>query len=545
MPTFPAHRLDRRRFLQLATSAAAWVARSADAAPPNTLPRLLYSNDTTNITSCTSPWRKSKGGISDESLRATIREAAGVDVHLLQPGLGWIPWWDSEVYSPKQHYGEFLPAHGIQKLNSFGKYLLQGGDLVRTLTDECAKEAILPFVSYRLNDGHHTRGLKESLKTGIPDQGMSRHYWENLDRYRIGKDPSNWDEAVFDWSIPAVRDHKAALITELCETHDFAGLELDFLRHWVRFSTERTPAEVRADLTTEFVKKIRAALDLKTWQGRKRWLGVRVPACLDLHADQGVDLVRWVKEAGIDFINLSHSYFTIQDDAVAQVRALLPDIPVYVEMTHTTLTGKALAGSGTQPYLRTTDAQFYTTAHLAYQQGATGVSLFNFAYYREHSHPGIGPFHEPPFHVLPHLKDREFVARQPHWYFLTAGRKDPVLGAMPLPVELQPGKPHTFHLRTAPTSAHTRDGLLRFRATEPIADRAFEVSLNGQPLATTPFVAKPIDHPYDAWLGEANEHTCFTVPRSTVKTGINDIEILLKTGTPAPLIYLDLTLPVR
>jgi len=36
-------------------------------------------------------------------------------------------------------------------------------------------------------------------------------------------------------------------------------------------------------------------------------------------------------------------------------------------MTHTTLTGKALGGSGTQPYLRTTDEQFYTTAHLAYK----------------------------------------------------------------------------------------------------------------------------------------------------------------------------------
>lgn len=541
--------MNRRFFVRSGMAALAgttWV--KARAETPVSLPCVLFSNDTTNITSCVSPWRDPKEGFTDDHLRSTIREAAGAAagaaVHMLQPGLGWIPWWKSELYSAKAHYEDFLGAYGLKKPNAFGRYLLAGGDLVRALSDECGRLGVDPFISFRLNDGHHTRELKHSLETGKPDQAMSRHYWENLDAYRIGGDVSNWDEAVFDWAIPGVRDHKAALIAELCDTHEFAGLELDFLRHWTRFSTERTTARQRADLTTEFVKGVRAALDRKTWRDRPRWLGARVPAHLDIHPDQGIDLVRLVKEAGVDFINLSYSYFTIQDDAVERVRRLLPDTPVYVEMTHTTLTGKALSGSGTQPYLRTTDEQFYTTAHLAYEQGATGLSLFNFAYYREHSLPDLGPFHEPPFHVLAKLKDRDFLARQSQWYFLTAGRKDPVLATMQLPVLVQRNAPATFHLRASPTAHHTRDGLLRFRAKEPIADREIEVRLNGSLLSSAPFVAKPIDHPYDVWLGEPDEVVCFQVPRELVRKGSNEIEFLLRTGIRVPLIWLDLILPV-
>ncbi|MCB1090798.1 MAG: hypothetical protein KDL87_04660, partial [Verrucomicrobiae bacterium] len=366
--------MKRRALLRLAPHAAfAPVVRLAGAAPEALpLPKILYSNDTTNILSCTAPWRDRKAGLRDEDLRQTIREAAGVDVHLLQPGLGWIPWWKSSLYSAESHYQDFLGSFGPVKPNSVGRYLLARGDLVNTLAEECGNQRILPFVSYRLNDGHHVRSLKAALADGKPDQSMSRFYWENYPTCRVGPDPTNWDEGVLDWSFPKVRQNKEDLITELCRTHAFAGLELDFLRHWIRFSPERSTPDERRTITTEFVRRIRIALDESQWNGHRRWLGVRVPADLDIHPEQGVDLTALVREAGIDFVNLSHTYFTIQDDSVRRARALIPDTPIYLEMTHTTLTGKALAGSGTQPYLRTTAEQFYTTAHLAYEQGATG-----------------------------------------------------------------------------------------------------------------------------------------------------------------------------
>ena len=536
--------LNRRRFLRTAAALPLWLrAGAADVERNPAPPRVLYSNDTTNILSCVSPFRDRKDGFTDAHLRASISEAQGVDIHLLQPGLGWIPWWNSRIYSPVDHYVKFLGEYGATQLSPIAKYLLAGGDMVRTLVEHCRRLGVQPFVSYRLNDGHHVRNLAQALKRGRPTPDMSRHYWENYPRYRLGPDASDWDQGVFDWTIPEVREHKAAFIRELCEDYAIAGLELDFLRHWNRFPRERTTVAQRRAITTEFVRGIREMLDRTQRGGARRTLCLRVPARLDIHDEQGIDLPALVA-AGVDFVTLSWSYFTVQDDSVRRVKAAIPGTPVYVEMTHTTLTGRALAGSGTQPYLRTTDAQFHTTAHLAYEHGAAGVSLFNFQYYREHSLPALGPFTEPPFPVLPGLKDRAFVARQPHWYFLTAARKDPVLGDQPLPAMLTRGQPHTFHLAMALTPEHRREGLLRVRADASIADRDLAVRCNGAALEKTAHVAKPLPHPYDAFLGAAEEFQCFRCPASGVVSGNNRVDVEVKKGRGVRLIYLEAIFPV-
>ena len=539
--------MTRRRFLQTAavsplllqTAALRAATDDARAEPP----RVLYSNDTTNILSCVSPFRDPKDGFTDEHLRASISEARGADVHLLQPGLGWIPWWKSRIYSPKDHYVKFLGEHGVTKQSAVARYLLAGGDMVRTLVDHCGSIGVKPFVSYRLNDGHHVRGLAQALKEGRPTPDMSRHYWENYARYRLGPDPADWDQGVFNWMIPEVREHKFALIRELCENYAIAGLELDFLRHWCRFPPDGTTPEQRGAVTTDFVKRIRDVLDKTQRGGLRRTLCIRVPAKIDIHDEQGIDLAALVA-AGVDLVTLSWSYFTFQDDSVRRAKKLIPDTPIHVEMTHTTLTGKAFAGSGTQPCLRTTDAQFHTTAHLAYSQGAAGVSMFNFQYYREHTSPKLGPFNEPPFHVLPKLKDRDFLARQPHWYFLTAARKDAILGVQPLPALLSRDEPHTFHIEMAPTPHHQRDGVLRLRSDEAIADRAITVRFNGVVLNKAAHVEKPLPHPYAAFLGKPDEFQCFVCPAAGLVAGTNRIEVTVTKGMRVRVIYVDVTLPV-
>jgi len=65
--------------------------------------RTIYSNDTTHILSCKMPWRNQKDPFTDADLVHSITEAAGVDAHFLQPGLGWIPWWKPKIYSPQEH----------------------------------------------------------------------------------------------------------------------------------------------------------------------------------------------------------------------------------------------------------------------------------------------------------------------------------------------------------------------------------------------------------------------------------------------------------
>ena len=75
--------------------------------------KVLFSNDTTNIESCPSAIKKRGEPFTDSNLRASVAETAGkgIDVHLLQPGLGWVPWWQSEVLPMKRHV-EWLKSQG-------------------------------------------------------------------------------------------------------------------------------------------------------------------------------------------------------------------------------------------------------------------------------------------------------------------------------------------------------------------------------------------------------------------------------------------------
>jgi hypothetical protein len=535
--------LTRRRLLQAAATTPLWLnSIPGEAESAADLPPVFYSNDTTNITSCVSPWRNPKDGFTDDHLRASITEAKGAGVHLLQPGLGWIPWWKSKLYSASDHYETFLGQFGETRHNAYARHLLAGGDLVRTFIDQCRTLGVKAFVSYRLNDGHHVRGLPKALAEKRPAHDMSRHFWENYESYRIGPDPADWGQGVFNWAIPAVPAHKLALISELSENYPLDGLELDFLRHWIRFPATGTTVEERRKVTTGFVREIRQMLDRTAGTGPRRTLCIRVPAALSIHDDQGIHLPSLVA-AGVDVVTLSWSYFTFQDESVRRVREIIPDTPVYAEMTHTTMTGKALSGSGTQPYLRTTDEQFYTTAHLAYSQGAAGVSLFNFPYYREHSTPAIGPFTEPPFHVVPKLGNRDFVARQPHSYFLTSARKDPVLPDPILPVMLQRDAPEIRFIEMALVPGHHCVGVLRLRSDEDIADRELEVSLNGTPLKEIPFVAELLPHPYQAYTGRAEEIRCYACPVELTRKGANEISLSLQKGIRVRVIYLEILFP--
>ena len=61
--------------------------------------KLLYNNDTTNTVGVSSPWHEEGEPFREEMLAASIEEVAGtgVDAYMLSPGMGWVPWWQSEV----------------------------------------------------------------------------------------------------------------------------------------------------------------------------------------------------------------------------------------------------------------------------------------------------------------------------------------------------------------------------------------------------------------------------------------------------------------
>ncbi len=237
--------------------------------------RVLYNNDNTNVR-CVSPWHGEGEPFREEHLVASIAETAphGVDVHLLSPGLGWVPWWQSEVYP--DHYEWWMQRTGLTP-DPIGQYVLDGGDMVRVLIDTCRRCGMAPMVSYRLNDTHHQENYDErNEKSSL----CSRFYVEHPE-YRIDPDHKRhrgyYKRRGMNWAVPEVREHKFRLIEELCTKYDLDGLELDFLRDDTLFRLDETTEDQRVGIVTEFVARIREALDRGSKAGQRRSLGVRIP----------------------------------------------------------------------------------------------------------------------------------------------------------------------------------------------------------------------------------------------------------------------------
>ena len=510
------------------------TAKTRPAKPPF---KVLYSNDFTN-TGIVAPWHEKGEPYDPDHLRASVREAKGASVHLLQPAHGAVPWWPSKLYTLEEHHAWWAENFGIDpaKLRYPGvhQYILDGGDPFLDFVGQCREVGQTPFISMRLNDVHHLHHAETPGNTwGI--HSISRFYVQH---------PQWWLGAVgsgLDWSVPEVRQQMFALIEEICGSYDLAGFELDFMR-FPNFFKEDLPAEQRIEIITRFVADVRGLLDRTAKPDQHRWLSARVPCLLEMHAEVGIDLPSIV-DAGVEMINLSPSFFTFQAHEVAKVRRLVPDVAVYLEICHCTMTGQRLTTTGGDNFLflRTTDQQYYTTAHVAYRRGVDGMSLFNFVYYRDHGVAGRGPFNEPPFHVLEHLADPDWLARQPQWYFLAENWFTKSTGQ--LPIRFEKGDAHTFELDMAPTEHQSTDGFFRLLTAEDTSKCRWMAKVNGTTLAPTDYIHKPLDHPYESGMGQPNEYACFRCPRSLVKNGINKIALILEDGGPVTVRYWDLVLP--
>jgi len=518
-----------------ASAAEAKAARPAGKAPF----KLLYNNDATNVWSCNSPFHERGEPITDEAIAGSIDEVAdkGVDAYMLSPGLGHFPWWKSKVVP--DHYQWWMQKTGMAP-DQYGQYLLAGGDWVKVLVERCRKRGMAPFVSLRLNDVHMMEFCGEKH---VRSSWASRFYTEHPEYWLEPDHKTKWpsgysDRRGLNWAEPAVRDYKLSLITELCERYDLDGFELDFLREDVMFRDD-VPMERRVEIITEFVRRVRAVLDRTATPGQRRWLSARVPLELRRWAGPGLDVQRLV-EAGVDMLNCSGSYHTIVVHDLAKIRELAPNAAIYQELTHSAGTIWFIAersGYGTVGHPRTWDAQFYTAAHLAHERGADGISLFNFVYYRSSGRGFEWLEREPPFHVLPHLRDPEWLARQPQHYWLGQWSYLNQLSR-----RIEPGATRTFRFDVAlPEHQLQTTTRLRLHAEDPIDDAEMTVEFNGVELQPTADTSGFLDNPYDRMLSDAPRRRAWLLPLDLVRNGINEVRVTLAKGKqPVKVTWMDM-----
>jgi hypothetical protein len=388
----------------------------------------------------------------------------------------------------------------------------------------------VPFISYRLNDKHLFEYLNDTPPPPHAGNSICQFYVDNPD-YRIGTNINNIYQRVHNWAIPEAREYKFQFIQEICENYDIPGLELDFMRHCSFFRLDETTSSERRQIMTNFVTRVRDLLDRTTPEGEYRWLCVRVPCYIEAYDALGIDLNEMVN-AGVDMVNLSPYYFTDQQGDIAEIVSIIPDTPVYLEMTHTPLKVDAS--------LKTTLEQYYTTANLAYSQGAGGISTFNFQYYRES--PGdVAPYHEPPFNMFEHIGDPNWVANQDHHYFLGAVWNHPPLATRPLPKTFSEGQTDSFTIKMSPEQY--RDGKLRIRAEESLGSSTWSAKFNGNNLSETTDVSEIYYNPYPDAQGGPEDYRAWLVPKEYYQSGDNTIELTLNSGTSAKIIWIDLITP--
>ncbi len=508
---------------------------------------MLYSNDTTNITSCVSPFHQAREPFRAEMLEATVDEVSGlVDAHFLQPGLGMAPMWPSKVLPLEAHYAWIEKRYGV-KPDSFGKFVLGGGDVVKVFIERCRQRGQAAFISFRLNDAHHKEYAdpKPGDKPG-GSIGMSvTPFYVNNPAYRIDPDSPRGADRVLNWAVPEVREQKLMLIRELCENYDLDGLELDFLRFYSYFRPDETPLEQRRAIMTGFVREVRELLDQTARTGRRRWLCARVPCYLPALDVLGLDLQALVA-AGLDMVNASAHYFTTQQHDLAVIRRQTQGAALYFELCHTIWKGeKVTAGYDVFPFRRATREHLHTSAHLAYVHGADGISLFNFAYYRQHGQgEGRGVFGEPPFEALEALRDPQALAQEPQHWFIAQGWRAPGMKPLPVPRQVEAGKLAKFNFDlSAPQDGWKQDARVRIQAAKSLGADEWTATFNGEPLAATDDVSEPFAVPYPSLIAKPDELRAWTIPAERLREGKNSLEVTLREGAPVSIVFVDLAAP--
>lgn len=458
--------------------------------------KVLFSNDFTNSSQIT-PYHSAKEPWSTKVLNGQIDETVGtgIDAHLIQPAHTWVPWWQSKTYPMEKHYTWWQKKYGNLPKTTIHEYIINGGDPMADFIKHCKEENMPAFISLRLNDGHHLPNVMvPNNRTG--PHAICKFYGENP-KYRIDPKKNIW---VQNWAYSPVRIYKLKLIEEICQ-YNIDGIELDFMRMPAYFKEGQIDEKQKAKIMSGFVYKARKLLDKYNPSEKQRWLSVRIPNNPEKRKETGID-VRLFRLAGVDMFVLSPSFYTQQQVPVQEVRDTVGDAAVYLEVCHVIERTayrkdpefKRKVGHSFSDLVRidryTTDQQYYTAAHLAYNQGADGISAFNFVYYRQIAM-------EPPFHVFKNIGDKDWVAAQPQHYIMTNGYQP---GAIKhLPKDLGSQKPLVFTWFMSPVKGGwTQNGILRIK-TLPRTDfngTQLTASINGIALKETMDISEPYESPY-------------------------------------------------
>lgn len=218
---------------------------------------------------------------------------------------------DAPVYDSQRQPVWGKPAHGAVPPG----YALYAGNIERLIeAGLCPLQIVTDFAhahdkellaSIRMNDVH------DSFIAGMQTQWKQQH--NELLVKANGREPiSDLYRTSQDFNHVAVRDRKFEIIEEVCERYDVDGVELDYIRHPVLFSSvyqgDLATAEEVA-VMTNLMRRIRQRLEkIAEQRGRPLLIAARIPDNFKLSRNIGLNVRAWLREDLVDMLFLGGGY---------------------------------------------------------------------------------------------------------------------------------------------------------------------------------------------------------------------------------------------
>ena len=195
-----------------------------------------------------------------------------------------------------------------ERVKIFQQWLDAGVNIAEVYIEETKKRGLECFYTYRPNEDPYTE--HRELAEAHPD-------WLTA---------GEWEQPLWNFAVPGVRDYKIAICRELIERYNFDGLEIDFARGPIQ--TPPGHQWEQRDHITEFLRRVRQeTLEVEQKRGRPVLLAARLPDNLiGCHFD-GLDVETWVRDDLVDFLVLGVRSCEL---AIEQFRTVVGDKPIQI-----------------------------------------------------------------------------------------------------------------------------------------------------------------------------------------------------------------------
>lgn len=480
--------------------------------------RCLYNHELLILATSQTPYASYQEPVTDRQTIGVVEElkGTGVDALMICPQAWMTNLWFSEIDRrwqddaplEKEPLFEASTKYFEKAYFRMRRYMLSGSDPVALTIKTARKVKIAPFLSYRMNEHHYTNN---------PEASTHSKFWKEHQHLMLESEGSN-----LNYLEPEVREYYFGLICELLDRYDVDGFECDFMRFPKYFPEDRM--EEGLSVMTDFIGAIRQKLDqVGEARGKRLALSVRVPRSPKLARDIGLDVATWCQKELVDMVNVSSMFRISQEVDIETFREIVPNASVYGEMHFVSQPGEA-PGHYWVNINRLTARELYKSTALSFlERGADGVSLFNFAYTRDHSFneprrsyfPGV----EPPFDIISTLVSKDALRKSSQLIALT-----PDFGSLPRSLKGQNSTVFRIHVGECFNEPFV-GAVVRVEADSYISHRPFAAKINGgetKPIMLAgelfpPLSLEALPHP--------QKLIHFSFDPTLLKPGYNEIEI--------------------